>query len=333
MVLTGSEREHRGFREEKSVGEDVEAALRRYGYEVEGLISVGTYGCVWKVLQRGKGGEVGVFAVKVVDLSRLSTSEVRMARGEVDTLRRVRHRNIVNLHEVLRFENFMCIVLEYLPGGDLFERLERREMSELEVLNIAAQIAAALVYLHDIGIAHRDIKLENIVFATLPSAERQVVKLVDLGCSRRFRQDEFGRRKCGTWNYMSPQLVAGSKYRAFPSDVWAFGVVLYAMITNRFPFAARSESQAMKLITRSTPCYSEGPWNRVTPELARLVKQMLAKEELDRPTAKSLFIAMDELRRHAKSARYERQIRRASARDPVMLTSARLSNFLENVAV
>ena len=87
-------------------------------------------------------------------------------------------------------------------------------------------------------ICHRDLKLENILVS-----DRQRVKIIDFGFSIRTPEDVNLKIFCGTSSYMSPEIVRKSEYSGFKADIWALGVVLYVMLTGRFPFKAKTEKE------------------------------------------------------------------------------------------
>ena len=92
--------------------------------------------------------------------------------------------------------------------------------------------------MHGNLICHRDLKLENILVS-----DRQRIKIIDFGFGIRTKEDVNLKIFCGTSAYMSPEIVKKSDYNGFKADIWALGVVLYVMLTGRFPFKAKSEKE------------------------------------------------------------------------------------------
>uniref|UniRef100_A0A7S1T543 Protein kinase domain-containing protein n=1 Tax=Compsopogon caeruleus TaxID=31354 RepID=A0A7S1T543_9RHOD len=264
--------------------------LSSYGYELGDAIGTGAFGSVWKLRTKANRKE---WAAKVINLDRLNATERSMVEEEVATLTSIRHPHIVEVSEVLRTRNLIIIVMEYLRGGDLFDRLSIRLMSESQVVDIASQILSAVAFLHERGIAHRDLKLENVVFATTPSSEKQVVKIIDFGYARKFKRDERATQKCGTESYMSPQVVTMTQYNPFSVDIWSIGVILYALVTGRFPFFGKDLE---KSIVHSPPSFHESQWRECSQEFTSILLRLLSKSEDGRLEAEQAAKCFEELR-------------------------------------
>lgn len=133
-------------------------------------------------------------------------------------------------------------VLDYVPGGDLFERLkEVKVFSESRARLYAAEIASALAFLHSRSIMYRDLKLENVLLD-----EEGHIKLCDFGLAKQLD----GKAKisnasafCGTKEYMSPEMLVAKGSYGLAVDWWAYGVLLYACLTGKYPFWGRSQEK------------------------------------------------------------------------------------------
>ena len=105
-------------------------------------------------------------------------------------------------------------------------------MAEIEAKYIWQQVVFAIHYLHQRNVTHRDIKLENILL----DETRTRVKMIDFGFSTWFPHEKKVKIFCGTPSYMAPEIVSKIEYSGPPADVWALGVLLYALLCGRFPF-------------------------------------------------------------------------------------------------
>ena len=143
------------------------------------------------------------------------------------------------------------------------------------------RIVEGVAYLHSRDVAHRDIKLNNIVLDSLESP-----KIIDFGFARRGVNSNF-ESGCGTVNYMAPELLSNlnNKKKAGKADIWALGVILYYLITRRYPFRATNENvlfNKVKNEAANTAC--------VEDKKARfLLEQMLAKQQDARPTCQQVL--------------------------------------------
>ncbi|KAE8144628.1 protein kinase [Aspergillus avenaceus] len=194
-----------------------------------------------KVIEHGPAGGA--------DEERLEVSLKR----EVDILKSVNHPSLVQLKAFGSDEKRALLVLDYCPGGDLFDVASSgpRPMSPELIRRIFAELVGAVRYLHSNYIVHRDIKLENVLVTLPPGAmeeitdwrtyDRAVVTLTDLGLSRRIPQPPESpllQTRCGSEDYAAPEILMGQPYDGRSTDGWALGVLLYAMMENRLPFDA-----------------------------------------------------------------------------------------------
>ncbi|EPS31702.1 hypothetical protein PDE_06659 [Penicillium oxalicum 114-2] len=177
--------------------------------------------------------------------------EVSMKR-EVEILKSVNHPSLVQLKAFGSDEKRALLVLDYCPGGDLFDYATsagNQPMAPGLIRRIFAELVAAVRYLHSHYIVHRDIKLENVLL-TMPHAamesvtdwrtyDRAVVTLSDLGLSRRIPEPPESpllQTRCGSEDYAAPEILMGQSYDGRATDAWALGVLLYAIMENRLPF-------------------------------------------------------------------------------------------------
>ncbi|GAO48832.1 hypothetical protein G7K_3001-t1 [Saitoella complicata NRRL Y-17804] len=172
-------------------------------------------------------------------------------RRELDILRVMRHPNLIRLLGFDICSRNADIVLNYSPGGDLFELAStRRELlSPKFVRRLFAEMVRAVEYLHSKNFVHRDLKLENVLLNLLPDEladiqwpdtfPRPITTLTDLGLSRAIDPNNpLLTTRCGSEDYAAPELLMGQPYDGRQTDAWALGVILYAIIEGRLPFDA-----------------------------------------------------------------------------------------------
>lgn len=123
-------------------------------------------------------------------------------------------------------------MLEYVPGGELYNSIERKgRFPEGEARRYFQQIMSAVGYCHSHKVSHRDIKPENILLD-----EQNNIKLGDFGLSNLMRDGHFFSTSCGSPNYAAPEVISGSVYCGPEADIWSCGVVLYALLAGALPF-------------------------------------------------------------------------------------------------
>ena len=138
----------------------------------------------------------------------------------------------------------------------------------------------AVRYMHSNLICHRDLKIENILVS-----DRQRIKIIDFGFSIRTQEDVNLKIFCGTSSYMSPEIVRKSEYNGFKADIWALGVVLYVLLTGRFPFKAKTEKELFMRIQMGQFI----PPPTMTFDAKRLVSRMLSVDPTKRPSATEIL--------------------------------------------
>ncbi|SCV01560.1 LAME_0G17018g1_1 [Lachancea meyersii CBS 8951] len=140
------------------------------------------------------------------------------------------------------------MVLSYCAGGDLFEMASQNVLPDWLLRRIFTELTLAVQYLHENLIVHRDLKLENVLIKypldTLIQMHddqtawglHHIVELADFGLCRRIEPDEMCTTRCGSEDYVSPEILMGVPYDGRLSDTWALGVILYALLEERLPF-------------------------------------------------------------------------------------------------
>lgn len=220
-------------------------------------IGSGTFSRVFRAVDIASGETV---AVKIIDEAALRCQPALYAavEREITLLKAASHPAIVAFRAAHCEERHVVIVTEAARAGDLFSLVaQRRRLEERFVARLLLPIAegkalvlrrlflmraAALRFLHeDCGIAHRDVKLENILVDDA-SDEAPRALLCDFGLATLHRAACCLQTRCGSEEYAPPEIVRGEPYDGRSSDVWSFGVVIYAALFGVFPFAPAARS-------------------------------------------------------------------------------------------
>ncbi|KAI0967455.1 kinase-like protein [Xylaria arbuscula] len=170
-------------------------------------------------------------------------------KRELDIMRSIDHPSIVHLKAWSIEPTRALLVLNYSPGGDLFDVAShyRDSLKAPFLRRIFSEVVGAVGYLHERRIVHRDIKLENVLVNISPAElvnptqdwttyPYPVITLTDLGLSRRVADDEKLETRCGSDDYAAPEVILGQSYDGRATDAWSLGVLLYALIESRLPF-------------------------------------------------------------------------------------------------
>ena len=236
-------------------------------------------------------------ALKVIKRSaNLPSSAVQRFLREARFTAKANHPNIVVVYscgEIQRDgESVPYAALEYLPGGDLSQRVSDGELEVDEILGYSLELAAALRAAHNAGLHHRDLKPANLV---LDGDGR--LRVVDFGLAKAIRGELRGQGPdsvigldleddavfCGTMPYMAPEQWRASRTGPW-TDVWAMGVILYEMVCGRLPFPGPEPADLYGQVCGTDPLPGD-ELSRAPPALAHLIKDCLKREPRQRPDA------------------------------------------------
>jgi len=240
-------------------------------YELGKVLGLGHYGIVFVARK-----EDGVrYAVKVMSLSFARRYDyVERIQREIEVMSRTSHPNIVKMIDAFADSQFVYIVLEYADQGclyDLARKQPRRSFPEERVAKWTRQICSALIYLREMNVIHRDIKLENILVCSAGDS----VKLADFGwCAVLSSRTERRRTMCGTLDYLSPEMVTREPYDS-GVDLWSLGVCIFECLEGRAPFECEDQADTYERIQRLD--YRFRPQANVSYAARSLITALLRK--------------------------------------------------------
>lgn len=187
-------------------------------------------------------------AVKIIQKSSLTDqSQYDRLQERIATVQRLDHPGVIKLIEVIEDETAFYVVLEYCGGGELFDFIiSRQRVEEPLAKRFFKQIVLAVGYCHSQNVIHRDLKPENLLLT-----EYNTVKLIDFGlCNTHADQPLHDR--CGSSCYIAPEALTTTSYYGILADVWALGVILYALVDGSLPWNYQDPDQMFQQITTGT---------------------------------------------------------------------------------
>ncbi|XP_071385752.1 maternal embryonic leucine zipper kinase [Centroberyx affinis] len=221
-------------------------------------------------------------AIKIMDKKDLGDDLPRV-KVEIEAMKNLSHQHVCRLYQVIETSTKIYMVLEYCPGGELFDYIIAKDrLSEEETRMFFRQIVSALAYVHSQGYAHRDLKPENLLID-----EDQNLKLIDFGlCAK--PKGGLGYELmtcCGSPAYAAPELIQGKTYIGSEADVWSMGVLLFALLCGYLPF---DDDNCMVLYRKITRGKFDNPrW--LSPGSVLLLNQMMQVEPKRRLTVRQLL--------------------------------------------
>lgn len=199
-------------------------------------LSAGEAGGVYLVTDTANDCKLAAIKILSAD-SDIDDSMNSSLLRELKISRRINHPNVLQGEEFFRDETFAAFTMQFIEGGSLADRLEKRNPFRLPAaIRILSQICDGLHAIHEAGIVHRDLKPDNILLT-----RTEIVKIADFGISaadsttNRSAQDSIS----GSLNYLSPEYVMSGEYDV-RSDIYAIGVIAYELTTGQQPFAGKS---------------------------------------------------------------------------------------------
>ena len=256
-------------------------------YKYQSLLGEGSYGKVYLV--RANISKK-YYAMKTIDINLLNENQKKEALQEARILKKLDHPNIIKLKEVFiakKPKETLNIITEYADGEDLSKKIkkqiqEKKFFPEDQILDWFTQICLAVYYIQKNKILHRDIKPQN-VFLTKSS----MVKLGDFGISKNLNATwEKAVTFIGTPYYISPEIVQNQPY-SFKSDIWSLGVLLYELVSLKYPFDASSLPKLMIKIMKGQ--YSKLSNKNYSTDIKNLIYHLLDVDPSKRPDIKSIL--------------------------------------------
>ncbi|XP_052203282.1 CBL-interacting serine/threonine-protein kinase 12 [Diospyros lotus] len=209
-------------------------------------------------------------AIKIIDKEKiLKGGLIAHIKREISILRRVRHPNIVQLFEVMATKTKIFFVMEYVKGGELFNKVAKGRLKEEVARKYFQQLVSAVAFCHARGVYHRDLKPENLLLD-----ENGDLKVSDFGLSAvsdQMRQDGLFHTFCGTPAYVAPEVLAQKGYNAAKVDIWSCGVILFVLMAGYLPFHDQNVMAMYKKIYKGE--FRCPRW--FSPELTRLLTRLL----------------------------------------------------------
>ncbi|KAJ3284028.1 serine/threonine-protein kinase HAL4/sat4 [Rhizoclosmatium sp. JEL0117] len=221
---------------------------------------------------------------------------IKKVIGEFCISSSLHHVNVIQTVDLIQDNRHQwCVVMEYMPGGDLYARLQEG-IDDLDELNCYfKQLMNGVQYIHNMGVAHRDLKPENLIL----DAECRILKIADFGVSEVFKtcfekSSHKTKGVCGSEPYIAPEEWGeGAEFYATKVDVWACGIIYYALLKNSVPWhvAKSSDLHYTEYVRRRNPQYNSGflPFDRLPEGPRNIIYHVLEPDPAIRWTVENIL--------------------------------------------
>ncbi|NXD73690.1 MYLK3 kinase, partial [Eolophus roseicapillus] len=159
-------------------------------------------------------------------------------KNEINIMNQINHVNLIQLYDAFEGKNSITLIMEYLDGGELFDRItdENYNVTELDAVLFTKQICEGVHYLHQHYILHLDLKVS-----------RNHIKIIDFGLARRYKPREKLKVNFGTPEFLAPEVV-NYDFVSFPTDMWSVGVITYMLLSGLSPFLGETDAETMNYV-------------------------------------------------------------------------------------
>lgn len=203
-------------------------------------------------------------------------------KREIEVMKKLKHKNILKLYEVIYENNNIYLVLEYCKYGDLSFFLKKNRLTEPQVKNFLCQIVDGLKYLHNFNIFHRDLKPQNILI------DRNLnLKITDFSFAKEDNEENLSQTMCGSPLYMAPEILNYQEYTN-KTDLWSIGVIMYELIVGKTPYRAKNIVNLVKNIRNRDVIIPKNI--HISSNCKHLLFSLLEKDPDKRITWKNFFL-------------------------------------------
>lgn len=250
-------------------------------YELGKLLGQGTFAKVYHARNLKTGLSV---AVKIIDKEKvMKIGLIDQIKREISVMRLVKHPNVVQLYEVMASKSNIYFVMEYVKGGELFNKVAKGRLKEDAARKYFQQLIDAVDFCHSQGVYHRDLKPENLLLD-----EAGNLKVSDFGLSALLeskRQDGLLHTTCGTPAYVAPEVINKRGYDGEKADMWSCGVILFVLLAGYLPFQDSNLVEMYRKIIKSE--FRCPQW--FPPEVRKLLSRILDPNPFTRITVARLM--------------------------------------------
>ncbi|PNF38135.1 hypothetical protein B7P43_G14603, partial [Cryptotermes secundus] len=248
-------------------------------FEVLEELGKGRYGVVHKVQEHATGHK---YAAKFIRC--IKTKDREKVQEEIDIMNVLRHPKLLQLAAAFESPREVVMVMEYISGGELFERVVADDftLTERDCILFMRQICEGVDYMHQNYVVHLDLKPENIMCHTRTSHQ---IKLIDFGLAQKINPNTPVRVLFGTPEFIPPEIINYEPI-GVESDMWSVGVICYVLLSGLSPFMGDSDAETFANITRADYDFDDEAFDAISQDAKDFISALLVKRKEKRLTAR-----------------------------------------------
>ncbi|XP_075017357.1 myosin light chain kinase 3 isoform X5 [Calonectris borealis] len=242
------------------------------------VLGGGRFGQVHKCTEISTGLNLAAKIIKVK-----GAKEREEVKNEINVMNQLNHVNLIQLYDAFEAKNNITLIMEYLDGGELFDRItdENYNLTELDAILFTKQICEGVHYLHQHYILHLDLKPENILCVNRTGNQ---IKIIDFGLARRYKPREKLKVNFGTPEFLAPEVV-NYDFVSFPTDMWSVGVITYMLLSGLSPFLGETDAETMNYVVNCSWDFDAEAFEQLSEEAKDFISRLLVKEKSCRMSA------------------------------------------------
>uniref|UniRef100_A0A8D8RG45 Myosin light chain kinase, smooth muscle n=2 Tax=Cacopsylla melanoneura TaxID=428564 RepID=A0A8D8RG45_9HEMI len=247
-------------------------------YDLQSEIGRGKFGTVYRCKEKATGMTL---AAKFVGIAK--RNDRRNVEREVEIMRELQHPRLIQIYDAFESSNVMCVVLELIEGGELFDRVIDDDfvLTEKSVAIFMRQICEGVDFIHSKNVIHLDMKPENILCLTKTGNR---IKIIDFGLARKFDPEKKLQVLFGTPEFVAPEVVNFDPI-GYGTDMWSVGVICYVLLSGLSPFMGETDVQTMANVTIANYDFDDECFNEISEDAKDFIRKLLLKDMTKRMTA------------------------------------------------
>lgn len=244
-------------------------------YTLQVKLGEGGFAEVMKAVNNKTGDLV---AIKFIRKKKILVDPLQQSllMNEIAVQKQLKHPNIIQLREIYETPEHVCLVMDLVTGGELFDRIIKQgSYTERDASIVMLALFRTIKYIHDKDIAHRDLKPENCLYEN--SSPTAALKISDFGFATVCQAGELMEACCGTLSYVAPEVLKEKGY-GLKADIWSLGCIMYVLLAGAYPFYDEDDAKLFELVKAGNFSFPSPGWDPISAEAKDLISKILVTD-------------------------------------------------------